>query len=206
MYKDMTVQAFVDEVASKSPAPGGGSVSALGGALAAALANMVCNITIGRKKYADVQEVMADHGSSIEPLRAKLMDDIDRDTEAFNKVMAAYGMPKATDEEKSQRRQAIQDTMKEAALVPMEVAETTYGIMLRLEEIAAKGNQNAITDALVATMLARTAVLGALYNVEINLMSIKDTDFVTKLGDEVATLRREVMELESKIMDANKLQ
>lgn len=205
MFKDMTVEGFVNEVASKSPAPGGGSVSALCGALASALASMVCNLTIGKKKYVDVQEDIQQCLKKIESMSDELLKYADKDTEAFNEVMNAYSMPKTSDEEKALRRKAIQDSMKTAALVPIEVARLSFTILNELETIVKKGNKNAITDALVATMLSRTAVLGALYNVKINLMSIKDEEFVGRVGEEVNNLYSSTISTESKILEETEL-
>jgi formiminotetrahydrofolate cyclodeaminase len=205
MFKDMTVEGFVNKVASKSPAPGGGSVSALCGALASALASMVCNLTVGKKKYVDVQEEIQQSLSKIEPLSVQLLDYADKDTDAFNKVMDAYSMPKNNDEEKKVRRNAIQSSMKDAAVVPLEVARLSYTILGELGTIVKKGNRNAVTDALVATMLARTAVLGALYNVKINIMSIKDDEFVAKLQEEVEKLYSNTIDAETKILEETKL-
>lgn len=205
MFKDMTVEGFVNEVASKSPAPGGGSVSALCGALASALASMVCNLTIGKKKYVDVQEDIQQCLEKIEPMSGELLNYADKDTEAFNEVMNAFSMPKASDEEKAQRRKAIQDSMKTAAVVPLEVARLSFIVLNELGTIVKKGNKNAVTDVLVATMLSRTAVLGALYNVKINLMSIKDEEFVSRVGEEVNNLYCSTISNESKILKETEL-
>ena len=156
MFKDIAVEGFVDKVASKSPAPGGGSVSALCGALASALGVMVCNLTIGKKKYADVQEDIQNSLGKIQPLSVQLLDYINKDTESFNKVMNAYCMLKTNDDEMSIRKKAIQESMKKAAIVPLEVAKISFSILNELITIVEKGNQNTVTDALVATMLSRT--------------------------------------------------
>lgn len=205
MFKDMTVEGFVNEVASKSPAPGGGSVSALCGALASALASMVCNLTIGKKKYINVQEDIQQCLEKIESMSSELLNYADKDTEAFNEVMNAYSMPKTSDEEKALRRKAIQESMKTAAVVPLEVARLSFIVLNELGTIVKKGNKNAVTDALVATMLSRTAVLGALYNVKINLMSIKDEEFVSRVGEEVNNLYCSTISNESKILKETEL-
>lgn len=205
MFKDMTVEGFVNEVASKSPAPGGGSVSALCGALASALGAMVCNLTIGKKKYADVQEDIQNSLDKIQPLSSQLLDYIDKDTEAFNKVMDAYSMSKTTDEEISLRKKAIQEGMRTAAIVPLEVARISFSIFEALKTIVEKGNKNAVTDALVATMLSKTAVLGALYNVKINLMSIKDEEFIGRVKEEVDSLYNTTVSTEARILEETEL-
>lgn len=205
MFKDMTVENFVDEVASKAPAPGGGSVSALCGALGSALAAMVCNLTIGKKKYADVQEDIQQSLDKVKPLSNQLLDYIDKDTQAFNEVMKAYSLPKITDEETSLRKKAIEESMKTAAIVPLEVAKISFFILNELQTIVKKGNKNTVTDALVATMLSRTAVLGALYNVKINLMSIKDEEFIGRIQEEVDNLHSDTILIETKILKETKL-
>lgn len=205
MFKDMTVENFVNEVASKSPAPGGGSVSALCGALGSALAAMVCNLTIGKKKYADVQEDIQQSLDKVKPLSNQLLDYIDKDTQAFNEVMKAYSLPKITDVETSLRKKAIEESMKTAAIVPLEVAKISSFILNELKNIVKKGNKNTVTDALVATMLSRTAVLGALYNVKINLMSIKDKKFIGRIQEEADNLYSDTISIETKILEETKL-
>lgn len=205
MFKEMTVECFVNKVASKSPAPGGGSVSALCGALASALGSMVCNLTVGKKKYADVQEDIQQSLDELKPLSNQLLDYIDKDTEAFNKVMDAYSLPKTTDEETSLRKSAIEESMKTAAIVPLEVAKISFSILNELKVVVGKGNKNAVTDALVATMLSRTAVLGALYNVKINLISIKDKEFIGRVQEEVDNLNDNTISTEAKILEETEL-
>ncbi len=200
MLADKTLKAFLDETASKAPVPGGGSIAAMSAATAAALTEMVANLTIGKKGYDDVQEEMAELASTLPNVRNGFIADIDRDADAFNKVMDAFKMPKETDEEKAERRQAIQDGMKNAATVPLEVARNAFGIMEFAAKVVEKGNKNAVTDGAVAAMMARTAVLSALFNVKINLGSIKDEEFVKKVSEEVSQLESEVQEVEKKIL------
>lgn len=173
-----TVSDFVDHVASDSPAPGGGSVSALAAALGAALTAMVCQLTIGKKKYEDVQAEMIETLGQADELRAKLTSLIDQDTEAFNKVMKAFGMPRGTDEEKQRRSDAIQDATREATLVPLEVMKLAEKALVLARVVAEKGNVNSISDAGVAGLMIRAACEGAAMNVRINLATLKDTSFV----------------------------
>ena len=168
--------------ASDAPAPGGGSVSALAGALAAALAEMVAHLTAGREKYAAVQEEMQPLLEELPALRGKLLEAVDRDSRAFDRYMEALAMPKATPEEQTARKAAMQEGLKAAAQVPMEVAETVASLFPALETAVRKGNPNAVTDGMVGTMLARTAVLGALFNVRVNLDSIHDPDFTAAMA------------------------
>lgn len=197
---DMTVAGFIDELASDSPAPGGGSVSALNGAIAAALTSMVGNLTIGKKKYADVEEEMRDIVSRVTEIQKELLEAVDKDCDAFNVVFAAFKWPKETEEEKEARSAEIQRGTKIAADVPMRVAEKAAELMPLIEKVIMKGNQNSITDACCAMMACRYAVIGALLNVRINLGSIKDETFVKEHADRAAELERKVNETEQKIL------
>lgn len=196
----MTVAGFIDELASDSPAPGGGSVSALNGAIAASLTSMVGNLTIGKKKYADVEEEMREIVSRVSEIQKELLEAVDKDSDAFNVVFAAFKWPKETEEEKEARSAEIQRGTKIAADVPMRVAEKAAELMPLIEKVIMKGNQNSITDACCAMMACRYAVIGALLNVRINLGSIKDETFVKEHADRAAELEKKVNETEQKIL------
>jgi methenyltetrahydrofolate cyclohydrolase len=174
MLVEKTVNDFLDELASNSPAPGGGSVAALCGAMAAGLNSMVCRLTIGKKKYVDVNDEMESILKKTEEYRNLYTKAIDEDTEAFNKVMAAFKLPKATDEEQKIRNEAIQKAYKEAAEVPLKVLEISSEILLFAKTTLIKGNQNSISDAAVSCLLIQSCAVGAIYNVVINLNSIED--------------------------------
>ena len=197
---DLTVKGFLDKTASNEPVPGGGSISALNGAIASALAEMVANLTIGRKKYVEVEDIMKELAPKFDALRERMVQDIDRDSDAYNRVFDAFKLPKETDEEKELRKQAIQRETIYAAQVPMEVARAVAGILPAIATVARKGNQNAVTDACVAMMCARNAVLGALLNVRINLTSIDDKEFVSQMAKEANQLEKEAIEQEAEIM------
>ena len=184
---DMNIQQFLDELASDSPAPGGGSVAALAGALGCALSSMVCNLTKGKEKYLAVEKDILMALKKSEQLRSRLTELIDEDTQAFNDVMKAFKLPKDTDEQKKQRSAAIQEGYKKAAEVPLKTAEICAQILDVALVVAKKGNQNSITDAGVSALLARAGVSGAALNVKINLGSIKDTEFVEQT---MATLEK----------------
>lgn len=203
--KDLTVEGFVDVTASDAPAPGGGSVSALAGALAAALAEMVANLTVGKAKYAEVEGEMKELAAAGAAIRKELVEDIQKDSTSFNLYMDAIGMPKDTDEEKAARREAMQNGLKAAAQVPLSVGETAYKIFPIAEAVVSRGNTNAVTDGLVAAMMARTAVIGALFNVKINLGSIKDEAFVAELAAKVKSLEGQAIAYEQKILKASEL-
>lgn len=198
--KNMTVEQFAMQTASNEPVPGGGSISALAGSLAAALTEMVAGLTIGKKKYADAEEEMKAAIEAMGPVRDQLLDDIKRDSESFDQYMQALTLPKETEEEKAARTEAMQNGLKAAVAVPLSVAKAACQILPYAETMVTKGNKTAVTDALVATMMARTAVLGAGFNVKINLESIKDSEYVDSIGKEVAELEKRAVEMERKIL------
>ena len=183
-----TLKAFLDELASSSPAPGGGSVAALAGALGAALTSMVCNLTIGKKKYADVQADMKKVLDQAEELRGVFTVLVDKDTEAFNKVMEAFGLPKETDPQRALRAAAINEATKEASLVPLEVMKHCIDALALVQEVASKGNVNSISDAGVSALMLNAACQSAALNVRINLNALNDAEFVGWKADEVQSL------------------
>jgi formiminotetrahydrofolate cyclodeaminase len=173
----MTVDRFVDEVSTDSPAPGGGSVSALAGALSAGLSAMVANLTVGKKGYEqDWQDlsVIAEHAQAV---KDQLVRAVDEDTDAFNGVMAATRMPKATPEQQAAREHALESGFKAAARVPLATANACLDALRLSLLVATKGNVNSASDAGVAALMARAGVEGAVLNVLINLGSIKDAAF-----------------------------
>ena len=200
MLANMSVVDFLDETASNSPVPGGGSIAALSAAFSSALTQMVANLTLGKKGYEDVQEEAESVVKEAERLKGLFVEYIDKDSDAFNEVMNAFKLPKDTDERMEHRKKAIQEATKLAALVPLDVAREAYKIMDIAKFVVEKGNKNAVTDGAVATMLARTAVLSALYNVKINLSSIKDKEFVAKVAEEVDELESKVKLKEEEIL------
>lgn len=193
MLLELTVKGFLDKTAGFDPVPGGGSVSALNGAIASALANMVGNLTIGKKKYADKEEQMKLIAEKAAGLMKEFAHDVDADANAYDLVFDAFKLPKETDEEKAVRSARIQETTIMAAEIPLGVARRAYAMMDMIAEVAMDGNQNAVTDACVAMMCARTAVLGAALNVRINLGSIKDGAYVERLSEEVGRLEKDAM-------------
>ena len=200
MLADMSVVDFLEKTASNSPVPGGGSIAALSAAFSSALTQMVANLTLGKKGYEDVQEEAGFIVKEAERMRGFFVEYIDKDSDAFNEVMNAFKLPKDTDEKMEYRKKAIQEATKVAALVPLDIAREAYKIMDLAQVVVEKGNKNAVTDGAVATMLARTAVLSALYNVKINLSSIKDKEFVEKISKEVDELEKNVKVKEEEIL------
>lgn len=199
MLKNLGLEPFLDQLASSEPVPGGGSVAALSSALASALGAMVANLTVGKKNYEEVSDKMQLIAEKMNTQKTHFVNMIDKDANSFDSVMKAFKLPKETDDEKAARAQAIQEGMKYAATVPYEVAEVTHLLFEDLKELVVYGNKNAQTDALVATMMARTAILSALYNVKINLESIKDETFVSEMQLKVSQLEILAQEKEKEI-------
>ena len=150
--KKMTVEGFVQETSSSSPAPGGGSIAALNAASAAALIEMVAHLTLGMEKYAAVEKEMKEVAEKAASLKNQFLALIDEDSNAFNKIMAAFRMPKGSDEEKAVRSKAIQEATKGAALVPFKVGETANELFALADVVITRGNTNAVTDGAVAAM------------------------------------------------------
>ncbi|MGV3028266.1 cyclodeaminase/cyclohydrolase family protein [Streptococcus hyovaginalis] len=176
---DLSLRDFASVLGSDAPAPGGGSAAALSGANGISLTKMVCELTLGKKKYADVQDVIADihHKSGI--LQEQLLAAIDKDTDAFNLVSAVFEMPKETDEEKAARRAAMQSALKEAAQSPYDMMLVMVEALEVTQKAVGKSNTNAASDLGVAALSLKAGLQGAWLNVLINLSGIKDDSFVT---------------------------
>lgn len=200
MLKDLTITEFLQQTASSEPLPGGGCTAALSAALAASLTEMVANLTIGRKEFQAVEDEMINIAKTAADLRKKLQNEIDNDAQAYQNVLAAFRLPKNTDNEKKQRSNAIQQAFKTAATVPLGVARDALKIMDLTSRAIAQGNQNAVSDGAVGVLVSRTAALGAIYNVKINLNAIKDPGFVKELTREVEALEGQVIEKEKQIL------
>lgn len=205
MLADKNIREFLWETASDKPVPGGGSVAAMCSSLASALVAMVANLTAGKKKFKDVEDEMKELAAEGEKLVEQFTVFIDRDAAAFSRVMEAFRMPKNTEEEKEKRFRAIQAGLKEAAETPLQLAQKTVRVFDLVEAAIRRGNPSAVTDAAVALMLARTAILSALYNTEINLASIKDESYVTEIKKEIDRLRNTAVEKEKLLLKEVKL-
>ena len=199
--KNKTIQEFLSHTASNNPVPGGGSISALNGAIATALAEMLANLTIGKKKYVELEDEMKQTVDKMGQQREFFFADIDRDAGAYKTVMDAFKLPKETDEEKAKRSNQIQEATKHAALIPMEIAQRAFDLLDEIEHTTRNGNSNAVTDGCISMMTCRTAVLGALLNVRINLGSIKDADFVKDLENRCNTMEVEAMRKEQELYE-----
>lgn len=200
MYSDKPLAQFLDDLASSAPAPGGGSVAALSGALGAALISMVCNLTIGKDKYKDVEADIKEILSQSEKLRRELLELLEADTQLYGKVIAAYRLPKNTDEEKAVRLKAIDAALKEATRVPMQIAERCSKIVDLCVPAVQKGNVGAISDVGVAVIQAEAGLVGASLNVKINLGQIKDAQFVQRAADELAGYMKGKRELRDEVV------
>ncbi|MCH8079922.1 MAG: cyclodeaminase/cyclohydrolase family protein [Proteobacteria bacterium] len=185
MIKDKSLQVFLDELASSAPTPGGGSGAAIMGAMGAALVSMVCNLTVGKKGYEEVEDHLKDVLKQAEALRDRLTDMIRADVEVFDRLMASYGLPKETDEEKSVRSEEIQASLKEATDVPLNCARACAEAIELCRDAAEKGNLNVISDAGVAVVAADAAMKSAALNVYINVGSIKDKAFAEERSTEL---------------------
>ena len=183
-----SVQDFITELAADSAAPGGGSAAALAGCLGAALTKMVCNLSLDEAKFGAVLPEIQAIQSQAADLLTKLTRAVDEDAAAFNEVMAAYKLPKATEEEKTARLALIQQSMKKAALLPLGVAGDCLEVLKLAGRILPIGNVNAASDAAVSGLMAYAALQGAIYNVKINLGSIKDADFCQDTRQKIAAI------------------
>ena len=185
MLTDIAVREYLGRLASNAPAPGGGSAAALAGALAAALGEMVGNFTVGKKKFAGVEEDIKRLLAVLEEQRGVLLGLTDEDASAYGQVAQAYAMPRSTKQEKAARADAIQKALKAACEVPFGVCRCCAAVIGTLRELAQKGNPNLISDVGCAAKLALAALECAWLNVEINLASIKDAKFVEGRRDEL---------------------
>ena len=197
----MDLCEFVNELASDSPAPGGGSISALNGALSAGLSSMVGNLTYNKKAYNEVKEEMIKVSEDAQKLKDFFLEAIDKDTEAFNMIMEAFSLPKKSDEEKEIRNKKIQEGTKNATLIPFSVLEKSEEIAKLALDVAKKGNKNSLSDSGVAGLAASAASEGALYNVMINLQSIDDKEFKSKLTKKAMEINKKVQQIVNKIKE-----
>jgi len=197
---DMTLRDFADELSRDSPAPGGGSVAAINGALGAALASMVANLTYGKKKYADVWDDMLKVGEKAQELKDAFLSLIDEDTAAFDALMDAMRLPKKTEEEKKIREREIENATKRAIEVPLKTLRKSIEIFNLADELADKGNPNALSDAGVSALTAYSAAYSAYLNVLINLAGLSDTEYAEKVREESNSLLKEAEERKDEIL------
>ncbi len=188
MIETNTIGSWIERLASRAPVPGGGGASALGGALAAALGQMVANLTVGKKRYAEVEDEMKQSLSRLQGLQEELLTLADRDAEVFAPLAAAYGMPSGSDEEKVAKEQVMEGCLLEATLVPMEMMRKSVQVLEFLEMLEQKGSRMAVSDVGVAAQFARAALTGAVMNVYINTKSMKDREKADALNEQAGRL------------------
>jgi glutamate formiminotransferase/formiminotetrahydrofolate cyclodeaminase len=191
---------FLEAFASGNPTPGGGSASALAGTLAGALTRMVCNLTVGKKKYQDVAAELNAVQEQARQLQNRLRELIAEDSQAYNTVLSAFRLPRETDEEKATRKTAIQDALKIAASTPLEVMRNALEVLKLTKILAEKGNPNAITDLGCAVHLANAAIAGSELNVRINLGSIVDYEFTKRMEAEIVQIRKAAKKLSQEVL------
>lgn len=198
---DMTCKEFALETASESPAPGGGSISAYMGALGAALGAMVANLSSHKAGWDEQWEYFSDYAERGQQLLSELLALVDEDTEAFNRIMAVFAMPKGTPEEKAARSAALQEATLYATQVPLKTMKASLRVFEIVEAMAASGNPNSVSDAGVGALAARSAVLGAQLNVRINAAGLKDRAVADSLTAEAAQIAQQAVELEQRVLD-----
>jgi len=198
---DMTVEGFANETASESPAPGGGSISAYVGALGVSLGTMVANLSAHKRGWDDRWEEFSEVAARGQKFKDELLRLVDEDTNAFNKIMDAFGLPKKTDEEKAARARAIEEASKYAMEVPFKVMQTSYESINVMRAMAENGNPNSVSDAGVGALCALTAVEGAYLNVKINAAGIKDTEFTASLLKKAEQVMNQTRECRNAIME-----
>ncbi|ARC84514.1 formiminotransferase-cyclodeaminase family protein [Clostridium argentinense CDC 2741] len=204
MLEKKTVREFIEELASSSPAPGGGSVSAISASLASALTSMVCNLTVGKKSYNELEE---DKKASIdetlkacEELKFKFLDLMNEDTKVFLELMKTFKMPKDTEEEKKVRSEKIQLGYKKSLEVPLSTAKAAFELYKHILIAAQYGNKNAVSDAGVAALMTQSAIEAAILNVKINMSSIKDEEYKSGIEKDIENISSEGTRLKEEIL------
>ena len=195
-WADMTLREFQAALASSSPTPGGGTASAVALGQAASLSIMVCDLTLANEKWQDGWAIAEQIQTMAIPMMGRSNKLATEDSQAFDRVMESFGLPKTTDEEKTKRRGAIRDATLEAAVVPFETASLALKLLTSLPDLAAMGNGNAVTDVGVAGLLASAAAKGAVFNVEINLDSLPE-----EMGE---SIRKELPEVKERTRIASR--
>lgn len=199
MIKDLTVSAFLEELSSKKPTPGGGGAAALGGAQGVALGEMVINLTLGKKKYADVEEEMQLLLVRLEGIRMEFLRLADEDARVFAPLAAAYGLPSGTEEEKKHKEEVLETHLLSASLVPKAVMEHALEAIAVMDILAHKGSRLAVSDVGVGVSFLRSALLGAKMNVSINTKFMKQRETAVQLDQEAKALAETGMRLSDEI-------
>ena len=202
---DLSLVEFNNQVDSKSPAPGGGSVSALASSIGVSLSRMVGHLTVGKKKFRALDKEVQNKFINIENefllIKEELISLVDEDTEAFNLIMAGFKLPKETDEEKKFRKQKILEGTIEAIKVPYRVAELSLLVLKNMEYILKYGNKNTLSDIGVSTLMVYTGLEGAILNVKINIPGLVDQDMIDKYNNSISTMLKEASEIKDIILN-----
>lgn len=200
MLAELTVNKFMSTLASDEPVPGGGSASALAAATSCSLIGMVAALTVGKKGYEDAWNEMEQIRQRMIRLSQEFLASMDEDADSYAKVIKAYQLPKESEEEKVLRGKAIQEAIKLAALIPLEIAEKAATLFADAKRVIEIGNKNAASDGAVGALMARSAVFGALYNVKINLGTLKDLATVEEFKGRATSLDNRVSQLEEQVL------
>ena len=200
--KNITIEQFAMQTASNEPVPGGGSISALAGALAAALTEMVAGLTIGKKKYAEVEDEMWELKKKCDELQKDFLRLIERDAEVFEPLSKAYGMPRTTEEEKAEKARVMEIVLKDACSVPMEIMEKCCEAIEVIVEFAAKGSTLAISDAGVGAAFCKAALKGASLNVYINTKSMADRGYAEELNKKADAMLEKYTKIADETFDS----
>lgn len=199
MMLEKQTTEFLEDLSSSRPVPGGGGASATVGAFASALGMMVANLTVGKKKYADVEEEIKEAREQLEKLRDELVALTDRDAEAFEPLSKAYGLPKETQEQKEEKERILEQALYEASIVPMDIMETVLKVMHFLKVMGEKGSKIAVSDAGVGILFAQAALEGASLNVFINTNLMKNRERAEELNQKTDAMIQEGRELKETI-------
>lgn len=201
-FSTVACNEFVEVLASKAPVPGGGGASALVGAVGTALGNMVGSLTVGKKKYADVEEEMWELKGKADALQKELLALIERDAEVFEPLSKAYGMPRETEEEKAEKARVMEIVLKDACSVPMEIMEKCCDALDLIKEFAAKGSALAISDAGVGAVFCKAALQGASLNVYINTKSMKNREYAEELNTKADAMLEKYTKLADEVFES----
>lgn len=200
-FTDKTCNEFTELLASKSPVPGGGGAAALVGAVGTALGSMVASLTVGKKRYADVEAYMYELIEKANILRIELLELVDKDAEVFEPLAGAYGMPEETEEQKCKKQETMENCLKLACSVPLEIMEKCCEAIALQKEFADKGSRLAVSDAGVGASLCKAALKGAALNVYINTRAMKDREYAADLNNKADKMIAEYSALADKIFD-----
>ena len=195
MYIEKPMRFFLDRLCSNSPAPGGGSASALTGATAASLSGMLAALTVNKKGYEQVKPEMEEILSKAESLKEELLDLLQKDTEAFNDASKAFKLPKGTEDEKKRREKAVEGGLKKATEVPLNIMEKSLEVARLAKRVLKKGNEMAISDGAISALFAEAAAIGAMINVRINFSWMKDKEYIAETENKLGVILEEIRQI-----------